>query len=63
MSGAAMKTTRITEKFDFEDFRRLYGDEAIPMFLLKTNGKLTPFAEDSRPTPAPGDLIVSIVSE
>lgn len=58
--GAVIKKTPITEEFTFEDFKSLYGERAMPMFLIR-NGELVPFAHDNVPTPQPGQQLVALV--
>src|SRR5690606_36214499 len=37
--GAEIRTTRLTEKSRFSDFRQQYNDSAIPMFLISRDGR------------------------
>ena len=38
--GAVIRTTKLTQEFDYDAFRALYGEEAIPLFLIAQNGNL-----------------------
>ncbi len=59
-AGADVKTTNLTETFDYQTFRQRYPD-AIPLFLIGEKGKLTVFTT-SGPTDAPaGQRVVAIV--
>ena len=60
-SGASIKKTPITEEFNYEKFRSLYGDTAVPLFLIRDKIHLEVFATDNPPSPQPGDVLVSLV--
>jgi len=59
-AGADVKTTNLTEAFDYEKFRQQYRD-AIPLFLIDEDGHLTVFTEKDPPKPGPGDRLMAIV--
>jgi NhaP-type Na+/H+ or K+/H+ antiporter len=59
--GAVIKTTKLTQEFDYDAFRKLYGEEAIPLFTIAQNGNLVVFTKDSPPTPRPGHTLISLV--
>lgn len=59
--GAVIKTTKLTQEFDYDAFRKLYGEEAIPLFTIAQNGNLVVFTKDSPPTPRPGQTLISLV--
>ncbi len=59
--GAVIKKTRLTQEFDFAAFRRLHGDTAIPLFLIRESGQLAPFTVTDPPTPKPGTTLISLV--
>lgn len=52
-------TTPITEEFTFKDYKNLYGDDAMPVFMLSSDGTLEPFSTDNPPTPQDGDSIIA----
>lgn len=56
-----MKTTNLTDAFDYETFMSLYRD-AIPLFLIGEDGELTIFAVKDPPQPGPGHRLVAIVN-
>ncbi|RJP22747.1 MAG: hypothetical protein C4520_07775 [Candidatus Abyssobacteria bacterium SURF_5] len=58
--GAAIKRNRLTEEFGYEDFRKLYGEEAIPLFII-VDGELTVITADTQPNPKPGQTLISLV--
>lgn len=59
--GAQVRTTPLTDRFDYDDFKRTYGRSATPIFLINGEGDLVVFTTDSRPNPAPGQTLISIV--
>ena len=62
-SGAAIQKTTLTEEFDFEKFKSLYGEDALPLFLIKENGELVVFASDNQPVPQKGQQLIALVDE
>src|SRR5690606_4401357 len=60
--GAEIRTTRLTEKFRFSDFRQQYNDSAIPMFLISRDGRVDIFTADRKLEPVPGQTLISIVT-
>ncbi len=62
-SGAVIKKTPLTDEFDYKSFRSLYGDTAIPLFLVKETGDLVVFATDNPPSPQPGHYLISLVDD
>jgi NhaP-type Na+/H+ or K+/H+ antiporter len=62
-SGAGIRKTPITNEFTFEDYKKNYGDNAIPLFLITGTEQIEPFALDNPPSPQAGDMIVGLVSE
>ena len=59
--GATIKTTPLTEEFDFESYRAHYGAAAIPLMLITPDKRLRLFTTDDPPKPEPGDLVVSLI--
>ncbi len=60
-SGAVIKTTSLTEEFDYEGFKIHYGEKAIPLFLIDENGNLVIFTVDNPPRPRPGQKLISLI--
>jgi hypothetical protein len=59
-AGAKIKTTPITEKFTYEKFKELYGNDTISLFLIK--GETLSVVAAAQPvTPKPGQTLVAIV--
>jgi NhaP-type Na+/H+ or K+/H+ antiporter len=59
-AGADVKTTNLTETFDYQTFKQRYPD-AIPLFLIGERGRLTVFTTVGPTEPAPGQRLVAIV--
>ena len=60
-AGASVKTTELTEEFDYEAFQAHYGQSALPLFLIDQNGKLTVFTANNPPKPKAGQRIISLI--
>ncbi|MDP2690530.1 MAG: sodium:proton antiporter [Deltaproteobacteria bacterium] len=60
-SGAVVKKTRLTEKFDFEAFRKRHGPSAVPLFLITGEGVISVFTTGKQLEPGPGDTLLSLV--
>ena len=63
LSGASIKSTSLTAKFDYSTFKDRYAESAIPLFMIEDSGKIIPFTVDNQPKPKAGNKIVSIVDE
>lgn len=59
--GAVVRTTRLTEKFDFGAYRARYGDSALPLFLVSEERALAIFTVNDPPAPRPGQTLISLV--
>jgi hypothetical protein len=59
-AGAEVKTTNLTEEFDYQAFRQRY-PEAIPLFLIGEKGRLTVFTTNGPTDNASGQRVVAIV--
>ena len=57
--GWTVKTTPLTEQFDFQSFLERHGEGPIPLFIISSSGKMVPVTRDSPPRPAPGDTLTS----
>lgn len=62
-SGALLKKTPLTEEFNYDSFKELYGDKALPMFIIKEGGELVVLASDNPPKPLPGQSLISLVDK
>ncbi|MFN1836183.1 cation:proton antiporter [Balneola sp. MJW-20] len=61
-NGAVVKNTPLTPEFTFKDYRNLYREDSLPLFLISQNENVEPFAVDNPPSPQPGDTIVALVT-
>lgn len=59
--GAIVKKTAITDEFTFEDFLQLYGQSALPLFLIDASGALTVCTADNPPEPQSGQAVIALV--
>ncbi|MBN1153155.1 MAG: sodium:proton antiporter [Dehalococcoidia bacterium] len=59
--GATVKVTCLTEEFNFESFRRHYGDAAEGLFVVEPSGRLHVFSADSQPPIRAGHCLVSVI--
>lgn len=62
-SGATLKRTPLTGEFNYDSFKELYGDKALPMFIIKESGDLVVLASDNTPKPLPGQYLISLVDK
>jgi NhaP-type Na+/H+ or K+/H+ antiporter len=60
-SGAVIKVNRLTDEFDFDAFKELYGESAIPMFAIRESGEVLIMTVQSPPTPKSGHTLISLV--
>ncbi|MDA0206249.1 MAG: sodium:proton antiporter [Acidobacteria bacterium] len=60
-AGAKIKTTPITEKFTYEHFKELYGNDTISLFLINKGHELSVVAAAQPVTPKPGQTLIAIV--
>lgn len=59
-AGYKIKKTNLTKQFDYKAFQTLYGQQAIPLFLIGKNGDLKIFTPDYKLNPQPGDALISL---
>lgn len=60
--GAEVKVTRLTEEFDWASFRRQYGRDAHPLFVLYEDGTLEPF-DPNEERPKSGVRLISLIED
>jgi hypothetical protein len=61
-AGAKIKTTLITEKFTYQRFKELYGNDTISLFLISKGGDNLAVVAAAMPvTPKPGQTLIAIV--
>ncbi len=61
--GAKIKTTELTQEFDYDAFKAYYGEKAMPLFLIDQNNKLIIFTVDNPPKPKPGQKLISLIKQ
>lgn len=61
-SGAEIKKVKLTPDFDYTDFKALYGEHALPLFLLDQSNNLAVFTADNQLNPQVGHSIISLVT-
>src|SRR5690606_2157671 len=57
--GWVLKTTPLTEKFDFEAFREQHGSDAIPLLFLQA-GRVVPLTVLDPKAPREGSVLVHL---
>ncbi|RMF61837.1 MAG: hypothetical protein D6743_13000, partial [Calditrichaeota bacterium] len=62
-SGATLKTTTLSEEFTFAHFRDLYGETAVPLFLITAEEKLVVATVAEPLEPGPGQTLIALVDE
>ncbi|HNS73959.1 MAG TPA: cation:proton antiporter [bacterium] len=62
-AGAKIKRTALTQEFGFKEFQELYGDKALPLFLITEEKKLQVFTTDRPLQPKPGQFLISLVRD
>jgi len=60
-SGAVVKKTSLSDEFTFDDFKTMYGETALPLFIITESGNLQVCTADARPDPQSGQTLISIV--
>lgn len=62
-SGAVVKSTKLTEEFDFDAFKKHHDDDnAMPMFLIRQDEPVEVFTTETTTEPRPGDTLISLVT-
>ena len=59
--GAMIKVTQLSGEFDFDAFQELYGDKAIPLFLISEKRELKVFTQGHSLKPESGAHLLSLV--
>ena len=60
-AGAVLKKSNITEQFGMEAFRSLYGQSAIPLFIIGKSGNLSLVTAEWEAKLRPGDSVIALV--
>ena len=59
--GAVIKTTELSEKFNYAAFKQMYGKAALPLFLLSPDESLSVITATAPPKPDAGDKIIFLL--
>jgi len=59
--GGVVKKTLITKDFNYEKYLELYGDAAIPLFIITKARELFIYTKTGFRQPAEGELLISLV--
>ncbi len=59
--GAVVKKTSLSDAFDYQAFRGLYGDSAVVLFTIEPSGNLTVCTAENTVAPQPGQTLISLV--
>ncbi len=60
-SGSIVKKTQLSETFDYEAFKQLYGETARVLFVIDPGRNLKVITSDHPPSPAPDSTLISLV--
>jgi hypothetical protein len=58
--GARVQITEMTEQFDYLSLQSLYGNEAIPLFLITEKNELLIYTTEYQPIPKPGQKLITL---
>ena len=61
--GATIRKTKLSEEFDYEDFRELYGEDALPLLRITKSGQPELFEAGKPPDPQAGDVVYALANE
>lgn len=59
--GDVIKTTKLTDEFDFAAFKKHHGSDALPLFLVTPDKKLHVVTADKPPEPKEGTQLVALI--
>ena len=60
-NGAEVRSTQLSEEFDFETYRNRYGEHCLPLFVIDPKDRLQMFTVENNLSPEPGWTIVSLI--
>jgi NhaP-type Na+/H+ or K+/H+ antiporter len=63
IQGATFKKTLITEEFSHKQLLEFYGNKAVTLGMITTNGIPVPFTVTDPPKPQAGNTVISLVFE
>ena len=61
--GDVLKATPLTDQFDFQAFAARYGDDALLLFALTSDGRLHIATADAPLDPQPGQTVIALVPD
>ena len=59
--GAEIKTTKLSEQFDYGDFLQRYGLSAVSLFRVSKTGDLNVVAADAATLPRAGETLIALI--
>jgi NhaP-type Na+/H+ or K+/H+ antiporter len=60
-AGAALKATKLTESFTYQEYAARHGGKAVPFFVLTADGRLEIMVAGEAIAPQPGQTVISLV--
>jgi len=60
-TGSVVRTTKLTDQFDYKAFLTLHGAKIVPLLLIDETGNLRVFTVDQELFPRPGETLISLV--
>ena len=63
VNDAEIKSTQLTEDYEYTDFLTRYGESAIPLFIVEESGALNICTADVPASPKPGQKIIALVDK
>ncbi len=60
--GQVVKTTKLSQEFDYKAFRERYGEDALVLFIVTESGSLRVCTAETAPTPKPGQTLICLVN-
>jgi len=58
--GFQMRSTKISEEFDWPQFEKKYQHSRLPLFAINAKGRITPFTSDKPLNPDNGSTIIAL---
>lgn len=60
-AGAEVKSTKLTSEFTYEHYRKKYGEDVMPLFVVSENGDIRILTTESTSVPSAGQKIIGLV--
>ena len=61
--GREVKSTRLTEEFDWQAYTSKYGEARLPLFLIDAKGLVKPFTAEDTLQPEAGSVVIALAEE